>query len=107
LWRSAGAHGGGARARRLAGGLSVGWWERRVFNVSLDRALDVPAVHAERARTLASARGTVLEVGVGTGLNMPNYPKTLRRLSVLTPEGPLDDRANQRARQAGLSLDHV
>ena len=85
----------------------MGWWERRVVAAGFDRALDVPAIHAERARTLARAHGTILEVGVGTGLNFPNYPSAARRLSVLSREGPLDERANQRARAAGRVLDHV
>jgi SAM-dependent methyltransferase len=40
-----------------------------------------------RRRLLAEARGEVLEIGAGTGLNLPHYPADLDRL-VLAEPGP-------------------
>ena len=38
-----------------------------------------------RAVCLAEAHGDVLELGIGTGLNLPFYPKTIARLHAVDP----------------------
>jgi len=38
-----------------------------------------------RARALARAQGTVLEVGFGSGLNLPHYPSSVVRLLAVEP----------------------
>jgi SAM-dependent methyltransferase len=40
---------------------------------------------ALRRELLAEARGTVLEIGAGTGLNLPHYPADLERLVLAEP----------------------
>ena len=52
----------------------MGWYERVVFRRAMDRVLGRPGVRAERTAALAPARGRILEVGIGTGLNLPLYP---------------------------------
>lgn len=38
-----------------------------------------------RSALLASARGEVLELGIGTGLNLPHYPETVTELHAVDP----------------------
>ncbi|MBN9621581.1 MAG: hypothetical protein J0H06_01285, partial [Actinobacteria bacterium] len=38
-----------------------------------------------RRELLAGARGAVLEIGAGTGLNLPHYPEGLDRLVLVEP----------------------
>lgn len=54
---------------------------------------DRACVHAEeaglsdwRAELLAALEGTVLEVGTGTGLNLPHYPEAVTRLVLSEPD---------------------
>jgi len=68
------------------------------------RLLDwmMQAVNELRAPTLSAAVGDVLEVGFGTGLNLPYYPSTVKKLLALDPkvvEGlpPLDERLRRAA----------
>lgn len=84
----------------------MGWYERVVFNRILEAALDVPSVHQERKRLLAGASGDILDVGTGTGLNLPNYPVEVRRITTLTRNDKLDARALRRAAARNLTLDH-
>lgn len=57
-----------------------------------------------RRRLLAGARGRVLEVGIGTGRNLPYYPRECEITGVdLSPE--MLARAAARARKLGLTVD--
>jgi ubiquinone/menaquinone biosynthesis C-methylase UbiE len=64
-------------------------------------------MHAERARVLAPARGDILELGVGTGLNFPHYPRAVERITALAPDPAMDRLARERAAARGLSVDYV
>ncbi len=50
-----------------------------------------------RAGLLAGVRGDVLEIGAGTGLNLPHYPRTAGRLVLTEPVAPMAARLRRRA----------
>lgn len=52
----------------------------------LDYAMTRPWLAAYRARVLAPARGDVLEIGFGSGVNLPHYPDAVTSLAVLEPD---------------------
>ena len=61
-----------------------------------------------RQRLLADARGSVLELGAGTGLNLPLYPhEGVERLVVTEPEPNMADRLERRAAQLGREVEVV
>lgn len=82
-------------------------YERIVLPRILEWGLGARAITDARRDTLAPARGHVLEIGVGTGLNLICYPGNVGRLTSVGPEPELDPRARERARRAGLFVDHV
>lgn len=57
-----------------------------------------------RPRLLAHARGSTLEVGVGTGVNLPYYPADVRLTGVDLSPGMLEH-ARQRAEALGLEIE--
>jgi ubiquinone/menaquinone biosynthesis C-methylase UbiE len=86
----------------------MGFYEERIFNpLILDGFVDVPGVAAERRRALAAASGEILEIGLGTGLNLPHYPASVRGVTSVGPERAIAPRARRRAEVAGVAVEHV
>jgi SAM-dependent methyltransferase len=54
-----------------------------------------------RRRLLASARGRVLEIGAGTGLNLDQYPAAVDELLLSEPAPPMAKRLRERLRKSG------
>jgi SAM-dependent methyltransferase len=54
-----------------------------------------------RRRLLASARGRVLEIGAGTGLNLDHYPAAVEDLLLSEPVEPMAKRLVKRLRESG------
>jgi ubiquinone/menaquinone biosynthesis C-methylase UbiE len=60
-----------------------------------------------RAQLVPQARGTVLEVGVGSGLNLPFYGHGVESLFALDPSEALLKMARSRARAAPFPVDFI
>lgn len=61
-----------------------------------------------RQKVVPLARGRVLEVGIGTGLNLPHYDKThVSRITGLDPALEMQPRARQRAEASGIAVELV
>lgn len=53
---------------------------------------------------LANARGRVLEVGIGTGLSLPHYPREVDEIVGVDPSQPMLRRARDRAAELGRDV---
>jgi ubiquinone/menaquinone biosynthesis C-methylase UbiE len=78
----------------------VSFYARHVLPRLLDLAMRSPAARAERARLVPRARGRVLEVGIGSGLNLRFYGPQATGLVGLDPSLPLVEMARGRAADA-------
>jgi ubiquinone/menaquinone biosynthesis C-methylase UbiE len=61
----------------------------------------------KRAKALKAVHGEVLEVGFGTGLNLPHYPRRVARLVALDPEEMLPPKVSQRIAAASFPVERV
>jgi ubiquinone/menaquinone biosynthesis C-methylase UbiE len=52
----------------------------------INGSAEVGGLRAVRQRLLAQAGGQTLEVGAGTGLNLPHYPQTVTQLVLAEPD---------------------
>lgn len=70
------------------------WYERVVLARILDRGMR--SVDPLRADLLAPATGRVIEIGFGTGANLPHYPPAVTSLVAVEPSQGLASHARQR-----------
>lgn len=70
-------------------------------------AMRTKALRAERAGWVPLAAGVVLEIGVGSGLNIPFYSPNVRALYALEPSETLRRMARSRAERAGFPVEFL
>ncbi len=63
----------------------AGFYERQILPRCVDWVMSSGPMRAERARVAAPLSGTVLEIGFGTGLNLPFYPEGVDRVLAVDP----------------------
>lgn len=82
------------------------WYERHILPWAIDLACGLSVVTRQRRKVVPRAWGRVLEVGIGTGLNVPHYDRTrVATLTALDPALELHPRARRRIEAAGLKVD--
>jgi ubiquinone/menaquinone biosynthesis C-methylase UbiE len=78
-----------------------------IFPHLLEFVMSRPHMMKERVRALAEARGEVLEIGFGTGLNLSCYPASVERLTVLDPADVLKKKVAQRIAAAAMPIEKM
>lgn len=63
----------------------MNWWSTQVVPRLTHRTLDNRLVRTYRKRVCAGLSGEVLEIGFGSGLNLPHLPATVRSLAAVEP----------------------
>ena len=84
----------------------MGLYRRHVLPRIVDRLCGLGAVAELRAEVVPEAAGCVLEVGFGTGLNLPHYaPARVTRLVALEPAAEMLSRARARTTRSPIPLE--
>jgi ubiquinone/menaquinone biosynthesis C-methylase UbiE len=84
----------------------MGLYARFVLPRLIDLAMRQERVREQRARLVPKAHGSVLEVGIGSGLNLPYYDTSrVRRLSAVDPSAELLAMARRNARLRGMEIE--
>lgn len=85
----------------------MSWYERNVLDRIIERVLGTARVEDARRQALAQVKGDVLEIGLGTGLNLNAYPLAVRAMTVVTRDQDLHPLAVRRAAERGISIRHL
>ncbi|MBA2319892.1 MAG: class I SAM-dependent methyltransferase [Deltaproteobacteria bacterium] len=76
----------------------MGFYGERIFPWVMEKGMSDPRLMAVRKEALASATGRVVEIGLGTGLNLPLYPAAVTELVGVEPNPGMNARAEERTR---------
>ena len=86
----------------------MGLYANYIFPAILDLVMRQEPIQRQREKVVPRARGRVLEIGVGSGLNLPFYDRAkVDNLSGLDPSLGLQRRARQRAEAAGIEVEFI
>lgn len=82
----------------------MGWYDRHVLPRLIDWAMHDPRVSRYRTPLLNAAHGRILEIGFGTGANLPHYPATVKQIEIVEPHAEINARAALRLAASDISV---
>jgi ubiquinone/menaquinone biosynthesis C-methylase UbiE len=85
----------------------MGFYRRHVVPRLIELAMRQHVLLPVRERVVGAAEGRVLEIGVGSGLNLPFYPPCTRSVIAVEPSPLLLRRAGRRAEAAAMPVELV
>ena len=83
----------------------MGLYSRHIFPRLLEWVMSGEEFRRLRAGLLQDARGEVLEIGLGTGLNLPHYPNTVSGLHAVDPAPLLPERVTRRSASVSFPIE--
>lgn len=83
----------------------MNWYSRNIFPCVCDLFLNCPPVARLRRELLAHVYGNILEIGFGTGLNLPFYPQGVGRLTTADPNTTGNWLVRQRIKRSKLEVE--
>jgi len=86
-------------------GEDMGFYDRVVLPKILTLAMASEQLAPYRARVIAQARGRVLEVGIGPGLNLPLYGAAVTDIRGVDPSAALLEVARKNGESAGAAVE--
>ncbi len=85
----------------------MGFYQRHVLHWLIHLGMKAREVTRYRKRVIPAARGRVLEVGIGSGLNLPFYSSEVEAVCGLDPSEKLLAMARKAARKAPFGVELV
>ena len=85
----------------------MGFYAKFVLPKLIDLAMRNKEVAKLRAAWIPQTRGEVLEIGIGSGLNLPHYSSAVQRVRGVDPSAELQVPARQRASTATSPVEFI
>lgn len=83
----------------------MGLYEKYVLPKLIEAACSQPPMTELRRRYVSRAHGDVLEIGIGSGLNLSHYSDRVTSITGLDPSAELTDLAEQRAAKSAAPVE--
>ncbi len=83
----------------------MGLYTNVLFPMGYDLMMSSETKGEARARQLSQVSGDILEIGFGTGLNLPHYPQHVQKITTVDPNPGMNSKAEKRARQYQIKVD--
>ncbi len=78
----------------------MGFYDRHILPPMLNACMGMKQLREEREKIVPKASGDVVEIGIGSGLNLPHYGPDVESVTGVDPSIELQKRARERASQA-------
>jgi ubiquinone/menaquinone biosynthesis C-methylase UbiE len=85
----------------------MGFYDERILPRIVDRVMGVASFGETRARVLKELDGEVLEIGFGTGHNLPHYPPTVTHVHAIEPSERSIELARDRVEGSPITVHHA
>lgn len=83
----------------------MGFYANYVFPKFFDLVVQHKAFDAHRAETLKLATGKILEIGIGTGINLEFYPKSVSHITAVEPNSGMEKQLKAKLPKHHLTVD--
>jgi len=84
----------------------MGIYSRLIFPRLCDCVMRQPRLSRLRRELLSAVQGEVLEIGFGSGLNLPHYPERVRKITAVDPNPGMNAVAQKRINASSIGVDH-
>lgn len=85
----------------------TGIWTEQVIPRVINRALSTAQVQDMRRRVCAGLHDEVVEIGFGSGLNIPHYPGSVTRVFAVEPSPVATRLAHKQIAQTDIPIEHA
>jgi ubiquinone/menaquinone biosynthesis C-methylase UbiE len=85
--------------------LDVSWYKEQILPRLQDKVMRRTGTREVRQRVCSGLAGDVLEIGFGTGLNMPYYPLEVTRIFAVEPSRVCMQLAEDRIARGGIPVE--
>ncbi|MBD2099556.1 methyltransferase domain-containing protein [Leptolyngbya sp. FACHB-261] len=82
----------------------MGFYSQVIFPRLMDWSMSGSGLARYRQEVLAEVRGDVLEIGFGTGLNLPYYPPDVQEITVIDPNAGMSALAQKRISHSNIQV---
>lgn len=83
----------------------MGLYAERVLPRIVDFTCGLKSVEPQRRRVCAGLEGDVVEIGFGSGLNVPFYPEAVTRVAAVEPADLAWKLADERLKESGVPVE--
>jgi len=82
----------------------MGFYAKHIFPVLMDLVCSNRKLGEHRRELLQPIRGSILEIGFGTGINLEYYPDRVQAINVVEPNAGMERRAAKRLKASAIQV---
>jgi len=84
----------------------MSFYSNSIIPYCIDLAMSGSSLEQYRQELLTEVSGEILEIGFGTGLNLPHYPPSVSKITTIDPNPGMQKLARSRIAKSQISVDY-